>query len=482
MVTNKSTEKIDSECIPHSEIKFHRYIIVLCAMITCSVGVLNWNVNEDLWKVIMDMPWGRPLSIISIVCFAVVISEMIWRMCLVTRYKPIDSVSDDMLPTCTVVVPAFNEGPQVMATLKSLAASDYPHKKLQIIAVDDGSQDDTWFWIKKAKKELNGQIHAIKLSKNQGKRQALYAGFRKSTGTVLVTVDSDSIVKADTLRHLTSPFVVSPTIGGIAGNVRVLNGPKGIIPRMLDVIFVFSFDFMRSSQSMVKAVMCTPGALSAYRRDILMGVVKEWLDQTFLGQQAKIGEDRAMTNLILRGGYDVLFQNNAVVYTEVPTTYTNLCKMYLRWNRSNIRESLAMCRFAFKPFRKDCLAGARINLLLSLRSFIMVPFFIVVTWALIVWQPAHFGGNTLISLIIFSSIPAGFYGWKHNSFTAFWAYAYGIFRFAALMWIMPYAMLTPHKSSWLTRQVKPKSKFGVYSFKPQTPVTFPANEGEEVGS
>jgi len=433
----------------------YRYIIILCSIIACVTGWFNWNWDEEIWKTLMSFPWGGPLFAICFTCLLITIVEMVWRIHLVLRYKPIDSVSDEKLPTCTVVVPAFNEGPQVLATLKSIAASDYPENKLQIIVVDDGSQDDTWYWIKKAERELIGRIQAFRLPKNQGKRHALYCGFKKSTGEVLVTVDSDSIVNNDTLRNLTSPFVVDHNIGGIAGNIRILNCRKAIIPRMLEIIFVFSFDFMRSSQSMIKAVMCTPGALSAYRRDILLKVVQEWVEQTFFGKPANIGEDRALTNLILREGYDVLFQKNAMAFTEVPTTYTNLCRMFLRWNRSNIRENIAMCRFVFKPFRKDFLTGSRINLLLSLFSFILVPFFIFVTWGLIIWEPVHFGTNLLIIIVISSSIPAGFYGWKYNNFSAFWAYAYGFYWLIALIWIMPYSMITPQKSDWLTRKLEP---------------------------
>ena len=113
---------------------------------------------------------------------------------------------------------------------------------------------------------------------------------------------------------------------------------------------MFSFDFMRASQSMVKTVMCTPGALSAYRKSIVMGVLDEWVDQTFLGRPANIGEDRALTNLILRKGYDVVFQQSARVYTEVPVGYANLCKMYLRWARSNVRENPCHDRIYFYHF------------------------------------------------------------------------------------------------------------------------------------
>lgn len=59
------------------------------------------------------------------------------------------SVMDDELPTITLIVPAYNEGSFVFDTLKSIAASNYPKDKIQLIAIDDGSADDTWDWMKK---------------------------------------------------------------------------------------------------------------------------------------------------------------------------------------------------------------------------------------------------------------------------------------------------------------------------------------------
>ena len=134
---------------------------------------------------------------------------------------------------------------------------------------------------------------------------------------------------------------------------------------MLDVTFVFSFEFIRAGQSRVNAVLCTPGALSAYRREIVARVLNRWLHQTFCGRPANIGEDRAMTNLILESGSHVVFQQNAKVYTEVPIHYKKLTKMFLRWARSNIRETIVMSRFAFRRFREGSMTGARINLLLG---------------------------------------------------------------------------------------------------------------------
>ena len=458
---------------------YYRILVVACAVGICLLGWFNWEKNDAIWTILWTTPFGRPMLIICTLLMAITLSELIWRTDLAFHYKAIDGLPDDRLPVFTVIVPAFNEGPQVYKTLESLSASDYPKKKYQIIAVDDGSQDDTWHWIKKAKEDLGGRMTIIKLPCNQGKRHALHAGFKKSSGDIIVTVDSDSIVEPNTLRNLVSPFVTDKKVGAVAGNVRVLNRKEGFIPQMLDVIFVYSFDFIRSSQSMVDTVMCTPGALSAYKRSVLMKVSREWLHQTFLGTPANIGEDRALTNLILREGHKVLFQKNAVVYTQVPVTYSNLCKMFLRWNRSNIREMFAMTRFIFKPFRKGSMVGARINLLLNWLSLVKSPILTVLTWGLIAWEPHTFGPNMLISVLIFSSLPAGFYGWKYSSFQSFWAYFYGFFWFLALAWIIPYSLITPHKSAWLTRQIKPRARFRIFSFKRYTPAFYSTQESNE---
>ena len=432
----------------------------LACILTVVAGACLYGTDASSgFQFLREMPWGNALITSCSILFFLAMAELAWRILLVMKYKPIPSVSDDKLPTCTVVVPAYNEGRQVFDTLKSLAGSNYPREKIQLIAVDDGSADDTWKWIKRAKRTLEIPVLTIRQPHNQGKRQALYDGFKRSSGKVLVTVDSDSVVEADTLRNLVTPFSVDPRIGAVAGNVRVLNQNKGIIPRMVDIVFVFSFDFMRASQSMYRTVTCTPGALSAYRKAAVMRVLEKWRKQTFLGKPANIGEDRAMTNMILRQGYHVVFQQNARVFTEVPVAYSQLCKMYLRWARSNVRETIAMARFIFTPFRRESMLGARITLVSDVLKLTVAQVFFLISWGLVLWHPAIFGTKTIIGIVLGSSLSATIYAWKFGRISSVLAFAYGFFFFIALTWIKPYALVTPQNSSWLTRgcpKVKPE--------------------------
>ena len=135
-----------------------------------------------------------------------------------------------------------------------------------------------------------------------------------------MTVDSDSVVEPDTLRLLNSPFADSK-IAGVAGSIRVLNLQDGILPRMMDVNFVFGFEIMRSAQSVLGSVFCTPGALSAYRRAALLPFLDQWVDQKFFGEPAHIAEDRALATFLLAGDHRIVFQRNAVARTIIPSSY-----------------------------------------------------------------------------------------------------------------------------------------------------------------
>jgi hyaluronan synthase len=395
---------------------------------------------------------GKTLVLLSFLLLSVYLSIFVWRVVLMLRYRPAQACSDEELPTCTVIVPAYNEGRQVFETIRSIVQSDFPPEKMSIIAVDDGSVDDTWYWMKKAAKDFQGQVRLRRQPVNQGKRRALYEGFRRGRGDIFVTIDSDSQVEPQTLRRLLSPFHHDPLVGAVAGNVRVLNRAQGIIPRMLDVSFTYSFDFIRAGQSVVNSVLCTPGALSAYRREHVLPVSSEWLNQTFCGRPANIGEDRALTNLILRSGYHVHFQQDAVVYTEVPTGYRTLCRMFLRWARSNIRETIVMSRFAFRRFRKTPAAGARVNLLIGWLNLSVGQGVKVLGAIHLFLIPQFFGLNLLLGAALGALAPAILYAFRYRSIQGVWAWPYSLFWLFGLAWIGMYAVITPHKNGWLTRQ------------------------------
>ncbi|NIJ45361.1 hyaluronan synthase [Wenyingzhuangia heitensis] len=411
-----------------------------------------YTFNEDR----INSPIGFTFLVMTVALLVFKALFLIYNVFLYIQYKSIESVSNELLPTCTVIVPAYNEGNLVYQTLLSVANSDFPKDKLQILAIDDGSKDDTWHWMNEAKKELGDRLLIFKQPKNMGKRHALYHGFNLGKGEIFVTIDSDSIIKTDTLRNLVSPFVVDEKCGAVAGNVRVLNHKNAILPKMLNVNFVMSFEFVRSAESQLGSVLCTPGALAAYRSSAVFKCLPEWISQTFMGVASDIGEDQAMTNMILKQGEKVLFQRNAIVLTDVPEKYEGLYKMFIRWGRSNVRENLAMSKYVFTNFRKESKAGARLLFINQFLTIIMTYPFLLFMLFFIVVHPLLFLSSTLLGILVVSSFSVLFYAKKYNASESLWAYAYSVLYTFGLFWISPYAIATVGRSGWLTRGLSQK--------------------------
>jgi len=389
---------------------------------------------------------GFGIAVFTQVLAAVGTVASLWRVWLAARYRPVADVGDARLPSVTVIVPAYNEGRQVLLTLRSLAASRYPRERLELIAVDDGSGDDTWQWIRKGAEELGDLVTPIRMVKNGGKKHALAEGIRRAKGEVIVTVDSDSEVLPDTLRNLVAPFVVEANCGAVAGSVRVLNREGGAIPKMLDATFTAAFDFMRAGESVAGGVLCAPGALTAFRTAYVREVLQEWLDQTFFGLPATIGEDRALTNLVLRTGQTVRYQSTAHVLTQVPETWRVLTRMLVRWGRSDVRESLVMAKFIFRDRRRQL----QLVYLWSVIQMVVAALLFVPSIVGMVLMPQVV--PMVLASTVLGAIPAVAIVWAlRGRAVALWSMPWALYGLVALSWITPWSFVSMHRGGWLTR-------------------------------
>ena len=443
---NSEKTKISMPIIKQGLKTFFWAIIATTIPLVCYIFAMPGR--ENILEKANDFGMLTPGIIIS---FAT-LSYFVFQAVLAMFYKPAKRLSDEELPKVTVIIPAYNEGQYVLNSIESVLASNYPAEKLEIIAVNDGSKDDTQTWINKACQNNPGKINALIHSKNQGKKHALATGIRAATGEIIVTVDSDSSVEKDAIANIVSAFN-SPNVGAVAGSIRVSNINEGAIPKMLEVAFCFGFEFMRVAQSAVHLVLCTPGAISAYRKSAIAPLLDKWLVQTFWGVPASIGEDRAITSMLIRNNWQVNFQNNACAFTRMPTTYSVLCKMFIRWCRSDVRENIIMYKYLFTKakffsFRTFALW---VNIIFASTSMIM-PLFILpsLLWALIL-DPFTAGCFTLANVFIWSLLPAFIYARRYDAKGAIWAFVYGLYCIPFISWISVYSCITVRNSNWMTR-------------------------------
>ena len=96
-----------------------------------------------------------------------------------------------MTPEFSVVLPMFNEAPNVSRVLESIVAQlDGLGRSFEIICVDDGSSDDTPSLVAHAAR-IDPRIVPVCLSRNFGKEAALAAGLDSSSGQAVIFLDAD---------------------------------------------------------------------------------------------------------------------------------------------------------------------------------------------------------------------------------------------------------------------------------------------------
>lgn len=390
----------------------------------------------------------------AVASFFIFVASTAWRIVLWLCYRPAPprTAADPDLPAITVIIPAFNEGTTVRDSIQSVVDSDYPPDKLEVIVVDDGSTDDTYRHMEAAAAAAApGRVSLVRLPENRGKRRAMHAGFIRTASPIAVTVDSDTVLPPDALRAIVTPLVADARIGAVAGRIEVLNRAQNVLTRMLGVRYRIGFDFQRAYQSLLGSVFVCPGALTAYRMEAIRRGLPAWLDQRFLGAPCPTGDDHALTNTVLAAGYRTVYQSNAVGMTVAPHTYRGLTKMYLRWSRSNVRESILYFGFAHRLVARGALHLAPI--LDAAANLVQIPlrlYLMMFGYALVALHPSLILRSLGMAIAV-SMLHGIIYLRSEKSLDVVYTLAYAIFSFFTLQWIYPWATVTVRQGRWMTR-------------------------------
>jgi len=408
-------------------------------------GILfNWDAQKMLK---LKNPFFRYMFIINSILF---VGAMIFRTFLWFRYRPYDSGQVESWPQVTVLVPAYNEGDTVYTTICSIADSDYPEGRLKIIAIDDGSQDDTYSYMCLAREKFPGIVRLIRFPGNKGKREGIYRGLKNSDSPFIITVDSDTRLESNSIKELLTPLVLDSSLGAVTGRIKIWNGDVNILTKMLKANFAMAFDFTRAIQATFSTVFCTSGAFTAYRSAILHRVINRWRRQTFLKQKCTYGEDRSLANHILRIGFGTTFQRTALAYTKVPETLTKVLKMFTRWARSNIRESIVFSAFMFNSHRK----GNHILPFIEFISTIAIVFLHIIMFYYFLLA-GFVDGNFMIRVFAYTILFGFFYMLYYIRIEGTKDFPYilvfSLFSSVFMVWIFTAAGFTVTKKTWSTR-------------------------------
>jgi cellulose synthase/poly-beta-1,6-N-acetylglucosamine synthase-like glycosyltransferase len=219
----------------------------------------------------------------------------------------------------SILIPAYNEQENIVATVESVIRTSYPRR--EIIVINDGSKDNTAAEVESVIRAYpNDQVRLITIE-NGGKARALNIGLANAQYDIIVVLDADAVLDKEALWHFTKHFV-DEHVGAVAGKVRTTASSTLLdLFQMLEYAIGQNID--KRAFSTVGAVGVVPGPAGAWRRTLLNALGGFKTDT--------LAEDQDMTLTVLRSGAKVVYEEQAIAYTETPHTIKDFLKQRFRW-------------------------------------------------------------------------------------------------------------------------------------------------------
>ena len=183
-------------------------------------------------------------------------------------FKNVKAGQNKTRPNVSVVIAARNEEDTIKHCLAAVLTQTYPKNKLQIIVIDDRSEDKTFEVVKKLA-EAHKQIKLLQI-KNRStdlapKKRAIDLGIQNASGEIIVTTDADCQPKPEWISELIKYF--EPDVGMVAGFNPYITGNPSLFHQMLSLDYFAMASVAAASAGLNYPLSCTGGNL-AYRKSV----------------------------------------------------------------------------------------------------------------------------------------------------------------------------------------------------------------------
>jgi len=226
-------------------------------------------------------------------------------------------------PKVAIVVPCFNEGKTLAATVNSLLSLDYPHDKLEVFVVDDGSRDNTLAVASTF--GTDPRIHVLH-KENGGKHSAMNLALSMTDADLIGCLDADSVVTPGALRKI-APIFENQSIAAVTPGIHIKK-PENLLQHMQEAEYRLGI-FVRFTLASLGSAYITPGPFSIFRAAVVRST-GGW-------KHGHSTEDLEMALRIQEAGYLIANAPSAIVLTGTPRTIPALFRQRVRWSYGFLR-------------------------------------------------------------------------------------------------------------------------------------------------
>jgi len=268
-------------------------------------------------------------------------------------------------PFVSVIVPSYNEELTIVGSVRALLVLEYASR--EIVVVNDGSSDGTLAALHDAfhlvpappafaqplktaavramyRSTTEPALVVVDKMNGGSKSDAVNAGFNAASGTLVLSIDADTLLEPDALSRAVMPFLEDPSTVAVGGNIAISNGcrieqgritsvalPRSWLARFQIVEYMRAFLLFRLACAAANGVVLISGAFGLFRRDAVMAVGGY--------DRAAIGEDMDLTIRLQRHfraraePIRIAFDPNPLGWTQAPEDLRSLRSQRYRWRR-----------------------------------------------------------------------------------------------------------------------------------------------------
>lgn len=222
-------------------------------------------------------------------------------------------------PSISIIIPCFNEGANVAETIAAAAKQNYPN--YEIIAVNDGSKDNTGAILDQLTKQ-HPMLRVVHFAENQGKAMALRMGSLAAKSEYLVCIDGDALLDQNAIAFLVRPLIENPRVGAVTGNPRIRTRST-LLGRIQVGEFSSIIGLIKRAQRVYGNIFTVSGVIAAFRRTALH-------DSGYWSLNM-ITEDIDVSWLLELRHWQIQYEPCALCWILMPETFRGLWRQRARW-------------------------------------------------------------------------------------------------------------------------------------------------------
>ena len=293
--------------------------------------LLNYWHADEFWRVCLML---FPIVLfIEIPLYLLIIFSYLRLFC--NEIFSLSSRKNLFRPTVTCILTCYNEGKDVISTIKSIVEQLYSGNIEILVMVDGSDKNKTTYnsalnYAKEYHAHNKGTSRYIKVIPKKlrgGRVSSNNLGLYLAKGEVVIVMDGDCSADNDLVVSAVSGFS-NPNVIGSSGNIRIRNYKKSLVTRFQALEYMIGLQFSKTGLAGMGMLNNISGALGIFRKSFL-GKIGGWKNGT--------AEDLDLTTRIKAylkqyPNLKIIHSYQSTIHTDGPVTWKELFKQRLRWD------------------------------------------------------------------------------------------------------------------------------------------------------